>query len=119
MQYEDLLTVPYKTNGRGMSGMDCYGLVIECCRRVGLELHDIVYASEKVPYSELSDYVKHLNVREIDSALPHCIVQCEYEGLLHLCFMLDNTYCIHATVYGVKVTPVAVMRNKKYFEVIK
>ena len=119
MYYEDLLAVPYKTNGRELSGMDCYGLVIECCRRVGKDLHDVVYASEKVPYSELTDYVKNLNVVEIDSAKPYCIVQCEYEGMLHLCFVLDKTYCIHATVYGVSVSPVAVMRNKKYFEVIK
>lgn len=119
MYYEDLLAVPYKTNGRDLSGMDCYGLVIECCRRSGADLHDIVYANEKVPYGELTEYVRNLNVREIDNAKPYCVVQCQYEGLLHLAFMLDKRFCIHATDYGVRVMPVTFLRNARFFEVIK
>ena len=39
--YEDLLTAKYKPHGRGEDGYyDCYGLVLECCRRAGKKLID-------------------------------------------------------------------------------
>ena len=39
----DLLGVPYKKNGRTLNGLDCYGLVIEVCKRFGHKLRDFDY----------------------------------------------------------------------------
>lgn len=41
----DLIGVPYRPHGRGMDGMDCYGLAIEVLRRNGIELADVFYES--------------------------------------------------------------------------
>lgn len=38
--FDDLVGIPYKEAGRGLDGMDCWGLVIECCRRIGIPLDD-------------------------------------------------------------------------------
>jgi hypothetical protein len=119
MIYEDLLSVPFKAKGRDHSGMDCYGLVIECCRRCGLDLHDVVYATEKVDKEKLSCYVQSLNVKEIDEPKKHAIVQCEYKGRLHIGFMIDKNICLHETYEGVRLIPVTMLQNRKYFEVNK
>lgn len=115
--YEDLLTIPYKVGGRDSSGMDCYGLVIECCRRANLNLHDAVYASELVSKNELADYVSDLGARRIDGPRENCIVQCEFNGNLHIGFMIDKCLCVHETYEGVRVTPVVALKNPVYFEV--
>jgi len=35
------LGVPYKLHGRGMTGIDCYGLIISIYKEIGIELLDI------------------------------------------------------------------------------
>jgi cell wall-associated NlpC family hydrolase len=40
---KDLIGTPYKDHGRGSSGMDCYGLVIEVLRRRGISVPDVFY----------------------------------------------------------------------------
>ena len=39
----DLIGVPYKEHGRTKEGFDCWGLVMEVARRVGVELPDYDY----------------------------------------------------------------------------
>lgn len=39
----DLIGIPYKEHGRGVDGYDCYGLVMEVERRIGVELPDYDY----------------------------------------------------------------------------
>ena len=119
IKYDDLLSVPYKQNGRNKSGMDCYGLVIECCKRAGVELKDIVYKDSRVATDELTKYTAGMNVREISSIKSGCIIQCEYASMLHIAFALDKKVCIHATHEGVRITPVCALKNVKYFEVVK
>lgn len=119
MIYEDLLNVKYKLNGRDINGMDCYGLVLECCRRSGLNLHDVVYLDDKVPKEKITDYVESLNVREISAPSKSVIVQSVYDGRLHIAFMIDNKICIHQTYDGARLTPITIMREKRYFEVVK
>jgi hypothetical protein len=41
MDYTDLLNKPYLRNGRGPDNYDCWGLVMEMYRRMGIELFDI------------------------------------------------------------------------------
>ena len=117
MTYEDLLLVPYKAHGRDSSGMDCYGLVLECCKRTGQNLRDVVYETDNVDADKLGGYTASLNVREIDKPKMNCIVQCEYCEHLHIGFMLDKKTVIHETYSGVRITPTLALKNIKYFEV--
>ena len=36
----DLIGKPYKENGRGPDGYDCYGLILTVCHRLGIDLPD-------------------------------------------------------------------------------
>lgn len=119
MTYEDLLLVPYKVNGRTVDGMDCYGLVLECCRRTGQSLRDVVYESDRVSTEQLRNYTASLNVQQINRPVRYGIVQSEFEGSLHIGFLVDKKTAIHATYNGVRVTPVMMLKNTKYFEVIE
>lgn len=119
IKYDDLLAVPYKENGRDMSGMDCYGLVIECCKRAGIILNDVVYETSKVCIDKLHGYSSSINVRQVDSVKSECVIQCEYASMLHIAFALNKKTCIHATFEGVRVSPICALKDVKYFEVIR
>lgn len=116
MKYDDLLNVPYKRLGRDLSGLDCYGLAIECTRRTGKELKDFANIS-KLQESELNDYICKVNVKEVDSPKFGDLVQCVYDNEIHVGFLLDKITCIHMTNKGAKVTPIIFLKDKKYFEV--
>lgn len=107
--YEDLLGVPYRRRGRGMDGMDCYGLAIECCRRAGMELGDMI---------EATGGAVAVNVARINSAVDNCIMQCVYEDGLHIGFMLDRQTVLHMTRSGARVAPLLHIENPVFFEVI-
>jgi probable lipoprotein NlpC len=44
---KDLIGIPYKDHGRDISGMDCYGVVIEVLRRKGISVPDVFYPDTK------------------------------------------------------------------------
>jgi len=117
MTYEDLLLVPYKVNGRGTDGLDCYGLVIECSRRAGILLRDVVYEGAHVSGASLHNYTGNMNVHELTFPKKDCILQCTFNGELHIGFMVDKKTCLHMTNEGVRVSPILALRNVRYFEV--
>lgn len=39
--YSDLIGIPFRFGGRSRDGIDCWGLVIEVYRRLGIEVEDI------------------------------------------------------------------------------
>ena len=47
MEYQDLIGKPYKENGRGPDGYDCYGICIEVCKRIGIYLPELKDILEK------------------------------------------------------------------------
>lgn len=118
MKYDDLLTVPFKLNGRTKEGMDCYGLVLELCKRNGKPLIDI--NAVHVDSNNLSSVAGKLNVKEITEAetVGGDIVQCTYDGEIHIGFLLDSRTCIHSTIAGVRITPTIALKNRKYFKVV-
>jgi len=54
MEYKDLIGIPFRLHGRSPEdGLDCYGLVMEIYRRMGIELPD--YAYEGSPHTTGDD----------------------------------------------------------------
>lgn len=118
MTYEDLLVVPFKDKGRDTDGMDCYGLVLELCRRAGTPLPDIVYEGHAVRKEAMRDYVASLNVEERGWGEKGFVVQCLYNDMLHIGYMISKKRVLHMMEYGVRETPVELLNDVKYFEVI-
>lgn len=117
--FDDLLNVPYKAHGRDKNGFDCYGLVIECCRRAGKELQDVWYEADSLPSDAAAEYVaKGLAVKHISSPQKHCVVEMEYGGNLHIGFMVDRDNVIHTTKRGVKITPLFYCNVHCFYEVV-
>ena len=119
MKWDDLLTVPYKAHGRTISGMDCYGLVLECCKRAGTPLNDIRYGCDHVPSDTLSFYTRKVNVCPIESAQSGAIVECEYSGNLHVGYLIDKKTVLHMTSSGMRVSPLLALRKARFYEVVK
>lgn len=119
MKWDDLLTVPYKANGRDMSGMDCYGLVLECCRRNGTPLRDVRYEGAEIAADTLSFYTRAVNVCPIESAQAGAVIECEYAGNLHIGFLVDTKTVLHMTYEGMRVSPLLALRNVRFYKVVK
>jgi len=45
--FHDLVGVPFQYGGRGPDALDCYGLVMECARREGIDLPDFGCATDQ------------------------------------------------------------------------
>lgn len=119
MKWDDLLTVPYKANGRDMSGMDCYGLVLECCRRAGTPLRDVRYNGTEIAADTLSFYTRAVNVYPIENAQAGAVIECEYGGNLHIGFLVDTKTVLHMTYEGMRVSPLLALRNVRFYKVVK
>ncbi|MBR0318896.1 MAG: C40 family peptidase [Spirochaetia bacterium] len=120
MKYDDLIGIPFRQFGRDKSGMDCYGLVLECCRRSGRNLIDLRRGLESLPADLINDYISRgMNVRQIRRPEPGCIVCTAYRRSLHIGYMTDRQNVLHATFdKGVRLSPLAVMRPIAFYEVI-
>lgn len=118
-RYSDLLATPFVLGGRdARKGMDCYGLCIEMCARDGKALADIASTDQKS--GNFARQTADVNVREIteEEADSGDLVQCVYSGEVHLAYMLDKRRVLHATYEGVRVSPVAVLKDRKFFRVV-
>lgn len=117
--YEDLLVCPYLDFGRDpQKGLDCYGLIIECCKRAGTPLNDVVYETTKCA-SDFVDAAKlHVNIKEIAKPRRGALVQCYYNKHMHAGYMLNDVHMLHMTYDGVRITPVFAVADAKFYEVI-
>lgn len=98
--YEDLLGVQYKEHGRSVQdGFDCYGLVIECCRRAGTPIPDLFYSDVKVDCGTAEkDFITRMNLEKVDEPKNGDIVECAFENNLHCGYIVDdNLNVLHAT----------------------
>ena len=115
--YDDLFNVPFKPKGRDKNGMDCFGLVLECCKRLNLPLIDVVYETTAVSEERLNNYEKWLNVKEIEIPHENCIIQWLNEkNTLHVGFMVDRKNVLHATRKGVQLTPLKLISDYRVYE---
>lgn len=113
----DLIGVPYKANGRDLTGLDCYGLVIEVEKRLGKNLIDVWYDNHNIEL--VDEYAPLLNIRETNSIYRGVILEMHTEGGLHLGVALDSKTMIHATInQGVRISRIGYWTVIKKYEVI-
>lgn len=120
MKYDDLLNIPFKKFGRDKSGFDCYGVVMECCRRAGTPLRDLYGDIVDLPAESVTDYISGgLNVREISEPRTGALVYSIYHGNVHVGYIVERGLVLHATIdKGVKISPLAALRPIAYYEVV-
>ena len=99
IKYDDLLTAEYKPHGRGDGGYDCYGLVLECCRRAGTPLKD--------PF------------RKYESMEAGAVAECASGRNLHVGYMVAPDKVLHITRRGARVTHIKAVNAVRFYEVVE
>ena len=117
--YEDLLTAQYKPHGRGDGGYDCYGLVLECCRRAGTPLKDPFIEYEHLPVGAELPYINdYNNIREIKAPKADTIAECRVGANLHAAYMLTPALALHINEHGCRVTHIRALNAIRFYEVL-
>lgn len=120
MKYDDLLNVPFKKFGRDKNGFDCYGVVMECCKRAGTPLKDLYGDIVDLPADRVNDYISGgLNVKEIPAPKVGGLVYSIYKSNVHVGYIVSRGLVLHATIdKGVKLSPLAALHPIAYYEVV-
>ena len=120
MKYDDLLNVPFKKFGRDKNGFDCYGVVMECCKRAGTPLKDLYGDIVDLPADGVNDYISGgLNVNEIPAPKVGGLVYSIYKSNVHVGYIVSRGLVLHATIdKGVKLSPLAALHPIAYYEVV-
>lgn len=112
--YNDLLGAPYEKYG------NCYGLLVECCRRAGTPLKNPFEKLHKMAAGAETPYITDLNVEEIPTPKAGAIVECLDGNNLHVGYLLTSTMVLHSTrKNGVRTTHIMALKPIKYYEVKK
>lgn len=118
--YNDLLGAKYKPHGRGDGGFDCYGLVLECCKRSGTPIKDPFQKYEHLPVGAELMYINdYNNIKEINAPKTGAIAECKTGENLHVAYMVTPQLALHITQKGVRITHVRALNPIRYYEVIK
>lgn len=116
-----LLGAPFKYGGRDASGIDCYGVVMEYYRQMGIEIEDpLEYVGEPEGMRDTDLFEKHrkghweevVGVPQVGDVVTFTI-QSNVDAATH-CGVLDRDgKVIHATKgRGVVRTPLRFLRNR-------
>lgn len=95
---QDLLGVPYKLGARlPGNGTDCFGLVVECCRRIGRPIPD-PYVSSEVPRDAKQWIAERLTGwRRCEGPVVGGIVELfGMEHPAHVGFLVSETQFLHS-----------------------
>ena len=95
---QDLLGVPYKLGARlPGNGTDCFGLVVECCRRMGRPIPD-PYVSSDVPRDAKEWIAERLTGwRHCEGPVIGGIVELRSsEHPAHIGFLVSETQFLHS-----------------------
>ena len=118
--YNDLLGAKYKPHGRGDGGFDCYGLVLECCKRAGTPIQDPFQKYEHLPVGAELLYINdYNNIQEIKAPKTGAIAECKTGENLHVAYMVTPQLALHITQKGCRVTHIRALNPIRYYEVIK
>ena len=105
---DDLLGIPYKTNGRDKDGYDCMGLTIEVEKRFGHTLVDLEENKLKDrSFQQLANKtIPLMNIKQIDKPTTpgDMVLFLDNSGLLHhIGVYLGNDMFIHCDFRGVHI----------------
>ena len=106
----DLLGKPYVPHGRGPDGYDCYGLVIEVCRRHGVELPDFDYQSysEEFILKHISSLQTSSHALKVDVLVEGAVILFEnsrgYKD--HIGVYIGDNQIVHCNEKGVRIESV-------------
>ena len=120
MKYNDLIGVPFKRGGRSKAGMDCFGIVAECCRRAGKPINDpFAELDASIPLEEaLAIRRRAINAVEADAPAVGRIAVTEHGGMSHVGYIVARGRVLHAVEGGgARVSPLACFRSPRFFEV--
>ncbi len=92
--YVDLIGAPFKFNGRGAGFYDCYGLVMELCRRTGVEIPDLRSPTEQ---QKIADLLTETEQRWVPCEMgPGAVLTIRVGRLVqHVAFVLTPRTFIH------------------------
>ena len=120
IKYDDLLTAEYKPHGRGDGGYDCYGLVLECCRRAGTPLKDPFRKYESMEAGAEIPYINDFNnIREIKRPKAGAVAECASGRNLHVGYMVAPDKVLHITRRGARVTHIKAVNAVRFYEVVE
>ena len=98
-KYSHLLGIPYKDNGRDEKGLDCYGLVMQVYKILGIELPDYNSVSEPEP-SLVNEIIKNngcdwtkLEKYEIPCVVTFWVLNPDYTS--HIGVVIEKDRFIH------------------------
>ena len=110
---DDLIGLPFKVNGRGENGLDCFGLIWLIALRNGTPINDPDYKGFDPELVKLAD---EIGVKKIESFEKGCIIEIIKDGRLHLGYALDENHMIHCTINeGVIVEEINKYEAKGYY----
>jgi cell wall-associated NlpC family hydrolase len=97
---DGLIGIPYKKMGRNVTnGLDCFGLVIEFYRRMGIDIEDPVKIYSDNWFTQ-SDFISENQFRSFiaeENPSPGCVVSMKVESVVpnHLAIMVDDSYLLN------------------------
>ncbi len=104
IEYQDLIGIPYKKNGRDKSGMDCLGIVAFIHKREGIPFSDKISPDEDEIIHQLvttnEDMAIKLDRPEIGCIVTFCI---RPPYVTHLGMVIENNKFIHIFRNGTAV----------------
>lgn len=108
----DLIGKPYLDNGRSVRGYDCYGLVVEVCRRYGHTMPDYKYEKSYLRnfWDNTADGLEQLEGKYIkleeNTKLEEGDVltfMTPQQNIVHMGVMVNNTHFIHCDKNGTHI----------------
>lgn len=100
IELADLIGIPFKVHGRDKTGMDCYGLLIEISKRLGVNFPDAFYnsvdnSSKENTYNFLYE---NLPLEKINELEKYCVISMFMGGKFsHVGVYLGQGKFIHST----------------------
>lgn len=90
----DLVGVPFAYGGRGPDAYDCYGLVMECARRNGLDLPDFGFADNQALISAMMGATMP-QWEQVDQAVGTVVLMRAGRFVSHVGYVIGPNQMIH------------------------
>ena len=97
INYANLLGIPFKSGGRDLNGLDCYGVVLQVYKLCGIDLPDFGSISGEMmvdnKFKIVSAYWEKIETPEVLSVVAFWSLNPKY--VTHIGVVIDNDKFIH------------------------